>query len=241
MKFYAQSHKGKVRSNNEDSFFIPRYGDGFFALVADGMGGHRAGETASGIIVETAKEMLIGLDAAKVLPDDIKAVFSAANKKIFNESRRRPSKHGMGTTASLAVFCANRAIIGHVGDSRVYHYGGKSLSQVTRDHSFVQSLVDRGIITKEEAFCHPQRNIITRAVGTDMNVQTDIYSVFLKENDALLLCTDGLCGIVPDIDINQILGDGLETAAPRLVQAALDGGGADNITVVIAAMNGGAI
>lgn len=241
MKYYAQSHIGKVRSSNEDSFFIPQNENGFFAIVADGMGGHRAGETASRIFVETAKEMLSGLDASKIGPDNIKAVFSAANNTILQESHCVASKHGMGTTASLAVFYGNRATIGHVGDSRIYHFSNGNLSQVTRDHSFVQSLVDRGIITKQEAFRHPQRNIITRAIGTDKYIETDIYSVFLKEFDVLLLCTDGLSGIVSDSDINKILCEGFETAASRLIKAALDGGGNDNVTVVIATMNGGAI
>ncbi len=241
MKFFAQSHKGKVRSSNQDSFFIPQHEDGFFVLVADGMGGHRAGETASRIFVETAKEMLFRSNEDNITPDDIKAVFSSANNNILQESRCEASKQGMGTTASLAVFCGNRAIIGHVGDSRVYHYSNGALSQVTRDHSYVQSLVDRGLISKQEAFSHPQRNIITRAIGTDSSIETDIYSAYLDNSDALLLCTDGLFGVVSDFEINKILSSGLDTAASRLIEAALIGGGTDNITVVIAAMDGGRI
>lgn len=239
MKFFANTHIGKVRHVNEDSYFAPQDESGFFALVADGMGGHRAGETASRIFVETAKKMLPRKNSHTIGKDDIKAVFAAANKNILHRSRNDVEKRGMGTTASLAVFCKNNALIGHVGDSRVYHFSNNTLTQITRDHSYVQSLVDKGLISKQEALTHPQKNIITRAIGTDSVLKTDIYSVSLGYGDALILCTDGLFGLVNDYEMNKILCEGIETAAPKLIEQALLAGGTDNITVVIAAADGG--
>ena len=240
MIFFADTHKGKVRPVNEDAFYIPEQG-GFLALVADGMGGHSAGEVASRLFVQTAVQSLSGMDPSHISQQDIKAAFDEANKNVWQQARTTPKMHGMGTTATLAVFDNDRVLIGHVGDSRAYLLSNGVLKQITKDHSYVQSLVDRGFITKEDAESHPQKNIITRAIGTEKGIETDIYAIDMKPNDALLLCTDGLFGMVSDMQIQAILNEGLKNAAMRLIDAALEGGGRDNITVVIAAMDGGLV
>lgn len=240
MIFYAGTHVGNIRRTNEDCFYIPQDESGFFALVADGMGGHSAGEVASLHFVETVKKALLRARPQKITPKVVKKIFSMANKNIFQEAQASAQRRGMGTTATLAVFNDSHVLIGHVGDSRAYLFSRGALSQITRDHSYVQSLVDSGLISREAAAVHPRRNIITRAIGTDIEVETDIFTAAFGAGDILLLCTDGLSGLVSDAQIAAILGGGVSLAADRLIEAALAGGGHDNISVVLAARDGGA-
>ncbi len=198
MKFFAETHIGNIRRTNQDCVYIPQDESGYYALVADGMGGHSAGEVASGIFLETARTSLEPISPEEANENTVKKIFSLANTNIYHKSNDCPQMKGMGTTATLAVFCGHRLLIGHVGDSRAYLFSNGSLSQITHDHSYVQRLVDSGLISQEDAASHPQKNIILRALGSEKRVKADIYQTDLKCGDVVLLCTDGLFGLVSD-------------------------------------------
>lgn len=241
MIYYAKTHRGNVRTLNEDAVYIPEDDTGFFAILADGMGGHSAGDVASHLVVNTVKAFLSELDPASVTEDSVKDALNDANTLIWNESRANANRKGMGSTATVAAFDGSRAYIGQVGDSRAYLYRNGLLSQITTDHSYVQVLIDKGLIKKEEAVNHPQKNIITRAVGSERHVEVDTFAVNLQLGDVLLLCSDGLSNAVLDEQISEILSKDLSAAAERLIQAALDNGGTDNVSAVIIAFPGGVI
>ncbi len=240
MIYYAKTHKGNVRKLNEDAVYIPEDESGFFAVLADGMGGHSAGDVASSLIVSTVCTYFCDMDAASVTQDHLKDALCRANTLIWNESRANLNRKGMGSTATVAVFTDGKAFIGQVGDSRAYLFRDGALKQITTDHSYVQMLLDKGLINPEEAASHPHKNIITRAVGTEKDVDVDLFSVELQPDDVILLCSDGLSNAVSDEQIAGILSDDLSAAAEGLIQAALDNGGTDNVSAVIAVQSGGA-
>ncbi len=241
MIYYAKTHKGSVRRNNEDACYAPDDSQGFFAIVADGMGGHNAGEVASQIVVDTFVEILGGINSVDVTEDVLRRTSSEANARVLADAEKHPDRCGMGSTATAAVFCGNSVLIGHVGDSRAYLYHDGCLKQITRDHSYVQMLLDLGYINEEQAAGHPQKNIITRAIGTDPQVETDIFRISMSGGDCLLLCSDGLNGMISDEQIASILASGYQTAADRLIEAALEAGGGDNVSVVLACVEGGGV
>jgi len=240
MIYYAKTHKGNVRKLNEDAVYIPEDSIGFFAILADGMGGHNAGDVASSLVVNTVKAFLNDIDPACINEGSVRDALCHANTLIWNESCANKNRNGMGSTATVAVFAGSCVYIGQVGDSRAYLLRNGALTQITKDHSYVQLLIDRGFITQDDAARHPQRNIITRAVGTECDVEVDTFIVELNEKDVILLCSDGLNNAVSDEDIAKLLSDDLSVAPERLIQAALDNGGTDNISVIIAALDGGA-
>ena len=241
MIYYANSHKGNVRQTNEDAIYIPDDDRGFFAVVADGLGGHCAGEVASGIVIESVCEVLGAVKPQETSAQVINKALCHANSRVWQSAKNDPSKRGMGSTATIAAFVKGQALIGNVGDSRAYHFCDGHMTQVTKDHSYVQILVDRGYITKEDALRHPQKNVITRAIGTETDIEVDIFTVALHTGDAVLLCSDGLNNTVPDEEILRIMQKDISSAADRLIEAALEGGGTDNVSVVIAVNNGGAV
>jgi protein phosphatase len=237
MIYYAKTHTG-CREKNEDSLFAPNGADGFFAVVADGMGGHNAGEVASRIVVDTVREMLENADPEIIRKSDVQNMLAAANTAVYKNALENPERIGMGSTATMAVFSRDKVMIGQIGDSRAYHFSNGKIKRITKDHSYVQLLIDSGYISEEDAKHHPQRNIITRAIGTESVVEADIYSISIKNGDTVLLCSDGLCGVLSDDDIASALSESIQTAADRLVDAALGSGGTDNISVVIAYKGG---
>jgi len=239
MIYFAKTHIGNVRKTNEDSFYIPP-GGGLFALVADGMGGHNAGDVASRLTADTVVKTLDSVKEPPVKKSHIKGALHAANKEVWTDAKNNPERQGMGSTVTLAVFSDSGVTIGQVGDSRAYLYRNGKLEQITKDHSYVQLLVDNGFISKTDALTHPQKNIITRAIGTEKDVEADIIRHDAEEGDVWLLCTDGLNSTVSDETIAEILCNGAENAADALIEAALKGGGHDNITVVIATTGGDA-
>lgn len=240
MIYFAKTHKGNVRKLNEDAVYIPEDGIGFFAILADGMGGHNAGDVASSLVVNTVKAFLYDIEPASFSEGSVRDALCHANTLIWNESCTNANRSGMGSTATVAVFVDSGVYIGQVGDSRAYLYRDGNLSQITKDHSYVQLLIDRGFITQEDAARHPQKNIITRAMGTEPDVEVDTFVVELKENDIILLCSDGLNNAVSDDEIAKLLSSDLSLASENLIQAALDNGGTDNISVIIALFDGGA-
>lgn len=228
----GDTHVGQVRDGNEDSFVVA---ESVFA-VADGMGGHLAGEVAS----EAALEPVRALDG-RVFPDGDAAVSAlrdavvTANRTVSGMAHDEPTYRGMGTTLTAALLEGRRLHLAHVGDSRAYLLRDGRLRQLTADHTLVQHLVDEGQISREQAATHPQRSVITRAIGVGPDIEVDTMSLDLAAHDVLLLCSDGLTGVVDDDDLAEELSsaDDPEAVVARLIERANDGGGPDNITVVV--------
>jgi protein phosphatase len=226
----AATDVGRVRDGNEDNYLVDD-ATGLVA-VADGMGGHRAGEVASATAVEA-------LRAAITSGRPLRESIEDANAAVFAKSLTDSSLRGMGTTLTAGTLATDGTLLlGHVGDSRAYLLHDGELRQVTEDHSLVEELVREGRLTADEAAVHPQRSIITRALGVDASVEVDVYPVELVPGDRLLLCSDGLTGMVQADDIAATLRreDDPGRAATQLVDAANQAGGEDNITVVIVAV-----
>jgi len=226
---YARaSDTGKKRRRNEDSYVVA---PPLFA-VADGMGGAQAGEVASKLAAAALKETHPegASDAEKVT-----ALIQEANRRVYERAHSDPATSGMGTTMTVAIVDGHTVTIGHVGDSRAYVVRGGELEQLTEDHSLVNELLKSGKLSREEAETHPQRSVITRAVGTDPDVDVDAFTVEAGEGDVFLLCSDGLTDMVADSDILDVVEkhrDDLDRATKALVSAANRGGGEDNITVI---------
>jgi protein phosphatase len=226
---------GVVRSGNEDAFLmVPN--DGVF-IVADGMGGHAAGEVASEMAVQIVGRSLKGLigradaEAAEVIRKGI----VEANGAIFQRTLVEQDKRGMGTTATAMVINGDRYLMGQVGDSRAYVLRKETLLQITKDHSYVQEQVDAGYLTPEQARTHPYSNVITRCVGANADVAPDIYGGTLHEGDVFLLASDGLTGMLEDNELATIMTQGRPPGelVDRLIAEANRRGGLDNITVIV--------
>ena len=239
MNVYSKTDIGLMRSSNQDYCKTGELPDGcIWAVVCDGMGGANGGSTASRIAAETIAEQLKELYNIEKYRDDmeklIKTAIAIANQRVYDMSLKVYSLSGMGTTVVAAVVKEEVVHIVHAGDSRAYLYENGSLTQITKDHSMVQELVDIGQITPEEARNHPNKNIITRALGTRENLKTDYNGVKFDKDSVLLICTDGLSNYLTDEDIaefiNKSRGDELVS---RLVEQAKIMGGSDNITVAV--------
>ena len=227
-KVYQATHVGKVRKNNEDAliFIEPET-----FVVADGMGGQAAGEVASKMLIDTVKNFLPSIP--EPLHEDIlKKAILKSNAAILRAANENPNYRGMGTTATILHIYKDRAYYAHVGDSRIYRLKNKILEQITQDHSYVEDLVRRGELTAAEARLHPMKNILTQAVGAVENISVDTASFSVHAGEIFLLCTDGLTNMIDDNEIAEILLAN-ENPAESLVQAALDNGGADNISVIV--------
>jgi protein phosphatase len=228
--------RGLQRPNNEDALF-EHAEMGVFA-VADGMGGHAAGEIASRMAVDTlARAATVGAEPA-VDPAPIVRSFTQANREIRRRGRTDPETRGMGTTLTVLAGSAKsgRGVIVHIGDSRVYRLRDGRLEQLTRDHTWVQDRVDAGVLTQEQARIHPYSSILTRVLGTEERVVPDVIGLELQENDLYLLCSDGLTGMVSDEVVKDILSrdEPIPRLAQLLVEAAKAEGGIDNVTLVVA-------
>jgi len=232
MKAYARTNIGKTRQVNQDAFYLPAEGERF-AAVADGMGGHRAGEVASAIAVTEFSRWLRW--AARPDEDALNHAVAEANHAIYMEAKRDPLKAGMGTTLTAVWLDTSDVYLAHVGDSRAYLYRKGALIQLSRDHSLVGEMLEKGVITYNEALTHPQRNYITRALGTGKSIEADILRLDYKKEDVWLLCTDGLTNGVSTYEIAAILAKDTswEQKLDEMVQLALDRGGRDNITALL--------
>ncbi len=232
----ARTDVGVVRSGNEDAYLMAAE-RGFF-VVADGMGGHAAGEVASEMATRLVAE---GFTPTRGMSDDelmaqMVSSIRAANGAIFERTLQEHDKRGMGTTVTVLALLPRRYLIGHVGDSRAYVLRGETLTQLTKDHSYVQEQVDAGRLTPEEARVHPYANVITRCVGSSGDVVPDLYIGTLEAGDVVLLASDGLTGMLEDDDLKEIIehhDSPLEARVDRLVEEANRRGGLDNITVVL--------
>ena len=231
LKWGAFSDVGMVRQQNEDSFLA----EATLFVVADGMGGHNAGEVASALAVTTLKAgARLGIDDTEVFRE----LVQQANSAIYTASLDDSTQSGMGTTVTALSIVEGeepRVLVANVGDSRAYLWRSGALSRLSVDHSYVQELVNEGIITPEAARVHPRRNIVTRALGIDRSVNVDVFTHFVRTGDRIVLCSDGLVDEVPDVEIGKVLGqhsDPQETAE-ALVMVANTNGGRDNTTVIV--------
>lgn len=226
---------GKLRKQNEDAAWFDEARAVF--AVADGMGGHLAGEVASRMAIEAVQRMARENERPGIAA--LREAVACAHETILAHAQDHIECAGMGTTLSVLWLGENYAYIAHVGDSRIYRLREGSLTQITQDHSLVEELVRAGLITREQARTHPRRNIITRALGTHGENEPDLLVTDVQDGDVFLLCTDGLTGMVPDDEIERTLRDcGIEAAADRLLALALDAGGRDNVTLILCERRG---
>ncbi|MFC4320229.1 Stp1/IreP family PP2C-type Ser/Thr phosphatase [Litchfieldia salsa] len=239
MKSVCLSDRGKVRPHNEDSCGVFKNNDGLtLAVVADGMGGHRAGDVASSMATSLLKErweQSSDIETPEHAEKWLQTNISRLNSELYKHSQENSECLGMGTTID-AVICSNTfATIAHIGDSRCYLSNTNGFNQLTNDHTLVNELVRSGQISKEDAEHHPRKNVILRALGTEQTVEIDMKTIIFEEEDMLLLCSDGLTNKIPELELKSILhtNEELEQKAQLLVQMANDNGGEDNITLVI--------
>ncbi|MDP2247012.1 MAG: Stp1/IreP family PP2C-type Ser/Thr phosphatase [Nitrosomonadales bacterium] len=241
------SDVGQRRVHNEDA--VASDVEIGLLVLADGMGGYKAGEVASEIavltIVAELKEEMLQLEPGQVDPvsgmqaESLLLIEAAAkaNASIFSVSESQPQCAGMGTTLVVALFTNNKVLVGHIGDSRMYRLRGEELQQITEDHSLLQEQLKSGLITPEQAKVSNNKNLVTRAVGIDPTVELELHEYDVEVGDIYLICSDGLTDLVDDVDIHATLAGlsaNLELAANQLVQMANDNGGKDNISVILA-------
>ncbi|GFI61241.1 serine/threonine phosphatase stp [Clostridiales bacterium] len=229
---------GKVRIQNEDSIYISENSDFEYYIVADGMGGHNAGEIASRSAIEFFNEYIgkCEINAGDDIPDAFVEALKYSNLKIYEMSISDDKFNGMGTTFTAAAIFGDKLYCIHIGDSRAYIYDKRGLRQLTKDHSFVMEMVRMGKITAEEARVHPKRNIITRAVGIEKSMPSDTIVQTVDIGSIVLLCSDGLSSMATDREIEKILKKkaDLDKKADMLVELACKNGGCDNISVILA-------
>lgn len=241
MNFWGISDRGKIRQQNQDVYHIIYDEEKQVAIliVCDGMGGAKAGNIASALAMETFSDIMksklnVG-DEMKIVAELIVEAVNTANQAVYQKSISESDFSGMGTTLVAAVVTKDFSVIVNVGDSRAYQITGQEISQITRDHSVVEDMIGRGDITRDEAKRHPNKNLITRALGTNPSVETDLFFPKLKRGDHLLLCSDGLSNIVSEQEVF----DEFKTAKDknqicnRLLDIALSRGAPDNVTAII--------
>lgn len=236
MRFKALSDKGKKRSANEDNFFIKE--ELKFFMVADGMGGHAAGEVASQTAVDFAADFSFDLVAPL---ESLSSLIYQINQEIIDKSQQNQEYSGMGTTFAAVIVKSDTLYYINLGDSRIYLYNKQeqNLRKISKDHSLVADLLRQGKITEEEAFNHPKKNIVTQALGLDNDLELDKGQLKLSPDDYLLLCTDGLTDMIRKNKIEEVFNknNDPEEIAEKLLQAALNSGGYDNITLIVADYN----
>src|SRR5437763_2773994 len=232
---------GSVRSENQEfgTYTTGReesssHPGGRLLVVADGMGGHRGGATASRLAGETVKAQYLGSETYDI-SQALREALTRANARIFTEAQANPDLRGMGTTTSALVVKNNQAWFAHVGDSRIYLVRDKEIRQITEDHSLVASMVREGLLTAKEAETHPRRNVLQRSIGVGEDVEIDVSGPFdVKENDIFILCSDGLHGLVKEPELKEIAALPIDQAATEYVKRALSRGAPDNVTVIVA-------
>jgi serine/threonine protein phosphatase PrpC len=249
LRIVERTDVGQVRDHNEDFIFADAARG--IALLADGMGGMNAGEVASSMSVHVVVDELVGfvdgastLQSADIEEDEqpsseigfMQATVEKANSAVFHVSQTQPQCRGMGTTIVATLFQDDKVVVGHIGDSRLYRFCNGELDQITKDHSFVQELIDKGLYTKEEARSSSQKNVVTRAVGIAPTVEVEVNVHDVLPDDLYLLCSDGLTDLVPDKDIRRsidLFGNDLAGMADHLVEIANASGGKDNISIIL--------
>ena len=228
---------GQVRKMNQDYYYVSE--DGLINILADGMGGYTGGEVASKLAVQSAVNYLNehfnknkDYQKEEILVI-IKNAIEYANNEVYKKSKEIEELEQMGTTFEICLIYRNRAFIAHIGDSRVYRLRKGILRRLTKDHSYVQTLIEDGTITKEEAEHHPDKNMLMKALGCEEKIEPDIMVKGFLKDDVILICSDGLTNMVPENQIQEIIETDIKNAAQKLVKLAKDNGGLDNITLII--------
>lgn len=238
VQIVGKTDPGMVRDNNEDS--ISARPDLRLAVLADGMGGHQAGEVASAMAIDLVTQYFTNaaqrsgtLQYADIVSDSV----ILANSAIFELSQKKAECAGMGSTVVVAYFDGEKVYFGHVGDSRLYRLRDNQLEQITEDHSLVQELVSRGLLSKDEAMESMNKNLVTRALGIEQSVMVDVAEDTCQKGDIYLMCSDGLNDVLRDEKIEQLLvenRDSLETAIDVLIKTVNENGGPDNVSIILA-------
>ena len=235
---FGNTDVGKIRTNNEDTIYLNTEGLGRLPnlfVVADGMGGHNAGEIASSLAVSAFCDYIKNNDDFAYIQDFLSDALVIANRAVHNDAKNNQTHAGMGTTFSACTFDESNIYFTHVGDSRIYIIDDKGFQQITHDHSLVADMVVNGDITSAEARIHPKKNVVTRAVGTDLHVIIDKGYLPFKGVKYVLLCSDGLTDMICDDEIMKIIQtkDDIASKIDKLIAAALEAGGDDNISVIL--------
>ena len=236
---FAKTDIGKARELNQDYYYISSPEEEIkLYILADGMGGYKGGEVASRLATEAAKKYIFdNFEKIEKQKDEIlKLVKDAtiyANMVVYDKSKEIKELEGMGTTLEICLIYNNKAYIGHIGDSRIYRLRKGIMRRLTKDHSYVQQLVEDGKITREEADTHPKKNMLTKALGCTPYVEPDLRARNIEKDDILIMCSDGLTNMLKEEQICKIIQDNPQTAADELIKKANESGGYDNITVVI--------
>jgi serine/threonine protein phosphatase PrpC len=236
-----RSDVGLVRSENQDFGTYTTSEEerecaagGRLLIVADGMGGHRGGATASRLAAETVKAQYLGSDSGDI-PQVLRESLSRANARIYSEAQSNPDLRGMGTTTSVLAVKNHEGWLAHVGDSRIYMVRDGDIRQLTDDHSLVATMVREGLLTMQEAETHPRRNVLQRSMGVAEDVEIDVRGpIELREGDTFILCSDGLHGVVKEDELKEVARLPIEAAADEYLRRALDRGAPDNVTVIVA-------
>lgn len=237
MNVWGLTDRGTVRDQNQDAFYTWTDGKSGVVLVCDGMGGARAGNVASTLAVEVFSEMAV--HGQQKPAERLTNALAAANNRVLQHAHAQPDCRGMGTTLVGAVVVGQMAHVINVGDSRAYYISENGIERITRDHSLVEDLVERGRITPQEARNHPNKNVITRALGVDRCLEGDLFQREMEPGSVLLLCSDGLSNMLEDQEIlfEVLHGGERETCCQRLLNTALQRGATDNVTAVLLALD----
>ena len=239
MEAFAKSDIGKARDMNQDYYYIPDWEDEVnLYILADGMGGYNGGEVASKLATMTTVKYIKSnfeqteKDKESIL-NLIKSAMEYANMVVYEKSTEDKELEGMGTTLEVCLIYGGKAYIGHVGDSRIYRIRNELIRKLTHDHSYVEKLVDDGTISKEEASHHPKKNMLTKALGCKAFLEPDVTMKAIVKDDTILMCSDGLTNMVDEKEIYEIIKEDYKTAANKLIDAANEKGGYDNVTAIV--------
>lgn len=239
MQIFAKTDIGKERQVNEDFYYVaPQDSKLSIYIIADGMGGYNAGEVASKMATNAVKDFVLAQfeehnKNREQLTELLKDAIEYANTVVYEASISKKELNGMGTTLDVCLIFNNKLYIGHIGDSRVYRIRKGFMRKITRDHSYVQTLIEDGTITKEEAYSHPKKNMLTKALGCLEKVEPDVYVKTFIEGDKVVMTTDGLTNMIREDKICNIIEDNPQEATEKLINLANENGGYDNITVII--------
>lgn len=239
MRVYAKTDIGKARQMNQDFYYISQKNEDMcLCILADGMGGYNGGEIASSLATNSAKEYIEeNFDkiehTEKEVMNLIKYAMEYANKAVLEKSKENEELEQMGTTLEICIIYNGKAYIGHIGDSRIYRIRKNIIRRITTDHSYVEKLVKDGTITREEAFYHPKKNMLMKALGCNEVIEPDIMVKEFLQNDIILMCSDGLTNMLTEEAIYNIVQEEPKTACEKLIKKANENGGYDNISVIL--------
>ena len=239
MRAYAKTDIGKAREMNQDFYYVSEERNGMrLCILADGMGGYKGGEIASSLATASARHYIQEkFDEIELTTENIqnliKEAMDYANKIVYKKSQENEELEQMGTTLEICIMYGNKVYMGHIGDSRIYRIRKNIIRRITTDHSYVETLVKDGTITREEAFYHPRKNMLMKALGCAGSIEPDITAKGFLPGDIILMCSDGLTNMIKEEEIYNIINDNLENACNKLVEKANALGGYDNISIII--------